>query len=149
MILTIAVLILPATTPLSLGEYPSKGHAFRRWMFLLLKIALLLPIVLFGIIDLAALTSMHIQPHGLLVGYVLALRWALNDQRRRGPVCLRLLANATHIGCTSQTFLGWYGTELMCIKGHGLMHVPEIPSSSCTTQRWLNLDASWSSLFQR
>jgi hypothetical protein len=38
-------------------------------------------------------------------------------------------------------FLDWYGTELICAEGHGMMHVPEIPSSSYSAQRWVSLDA--------
>jgi len=41
---------------------------------------------------------------------------------------------------------GWYGTEFLCLKGHGLLHVPEIPTTY-NTQRWMDLDASWGSLF--
>ena len=44
-------------------------------------------------------------------------------------------------------FLEWYGTEFACVKGHGLLHVPEIPTVSFRTQRWVHLDRSWSGLF--
>lgn len=47
----------------------------------------------------------------------------------------------------SRTFLEWYGTELICTHGHGLLHVPEIPTISFRTQRWLAMDPSWQSLF--
>ena len=83
----------------------------------------------------------------LIVGTIVALRWALNDQRQRCPVCLRLLTGPTRIGGASQTFLEWYGTELMCAQGHGLLYVLEIPTSCYSTQRWQYLDPSWSSLF--
>lgn len=149
----IALLISRATTSLALGEYPANRHSpplttrLRRWIFLAVKIALLSVIVFFGILDLAWITSTPIQPHGWLVGYVFALRWALKDQRKRCPVCLRLLTNPIQIGRISQIFLEWYGTELMCARGHGLLHVTEIPTSCYSTQRWLYLDDSWSNLF--
>jgi hypothetical protein len=154
LVLAIALLILPATTSLAFGEYPPNRHCrgwtvLRRWIFLALKLALLNVIVFCGSLDLAWISWMHIQPHGLLIGYVLAFRWALIDQRRRCPVCLRVLTNPIRIGRPSQTFLEWYGTELICIRGHGLMHVPEIPTSCYSTQRWLYLDPSWSSLFSQ
>jgi len=57
-----------------------------------------------------------------------------------------LLTNPTRIGRASQTFLEWYGTEFLCLKGHGLLHVPEIPTTY-STQRWQDLDPSWGSLF--
>jgi hypothetical protein len=153
MVLAFALMILCITTSLSLGEYPSNRNSpplatrLRRWIFLAIKVTLLIVIVLFGVLDLAAITATPIQPHGWLIGYVLALRWALSDQRKRCPVCLRLLTNPTHIGSSSQTFLEWYGTELICARGHGLLHVPEISTSCYSTQRWLYLDHSWAGLF--
>jgi hypothetical protein len=33
------------------------------------------------------------------------------------------------------------------VKGHGLLHVPEIPTVSFRTQSWMHLDRSWSGLF--
>jgi hypothetical protein len=88
-----------------------------------------------------------IQGQVSLVGYILAFRWAIIDQRLRCPVCLRLLTNPIRIGQPSQTFLSWYGIELMCVRGHGLLHVPEFRTSCYSTQRWLYLDPSWNSLF--
>jgi hypothetical protein len=149
----ISFLILPVTTPLALGEYPANRYSpsgairLRRWIFLAIKIALLLPIVFCGTLDLASIVSGAFQPHGFLVGLIVALRWALMDQRQRCPVCLRLLGNPTRIGGASHTFLEWYGTELICAQGHGLLYVPEISTSCYSTQRWQYLDASWSSLF--
>ena len=85
--------------------------------------------------------------HGFIVSSVVAMRWALADQRRRCPVCLRVLSNPTRIGGPSHVFLEWYGTELICVQGHGLLYVPEIPTSCYSTQRWQYLDPSWSTLF--
>jgi hypothetical protein len=154
LIVFIASLTVPATTSLALGECPAnpnspaRARRFRRWMFLGLKFSLIVPIVFCGTLDLAPIVSATgLQPHATLVGYVLAFRWALVDQRRRCPVCLRLLANPASIGQPAHTFLDWYGTELFCIKGHGLLHVPSI-AATYSTQRWLDLDASWSGLFQ-
>jgi hypothetical protein len=141
-----SVLVLSATTSLALGEYPGKRH-FRRRIFLAAKIALILLIVFYGSLDLASTVTRVFEAHGFLVGLVVGFRWALVDQRRRCPVCLRLLTNPTRIGGPSHAFLEWYGTELICAQGHGLLYVPEIPSSCYTTQRWQYLDPSWTSLF--
>ena len=84
----------------------------------------------------------------MIVGSVVGFRWVLVDQRRRCPVCLRLLTHATPIGEPSRTLLELYGTEQICTRGHGLLHVPEI-RSSYSEQRWLRLDSSWSGLFSR
>lgn len=140
----VSVAILPAVTSLSLGEYPA--HHWRRWMFLAAKCALVLPIVLFGTLDAFSLIAIQLQGHALLVGGVIGFRWVLIDQRRRCPVCLRVLTNPTTIGAPSRTLLEWYGTELICTKGHGLLHVPEM-RNSYSEQRWLRLDSSWSGLF--
>jgi hypothetical protein len=143
--IAISVLVVSATTSLALGEYPGNRH-FRRRIFLAIKVALVLPIACCGTLDAASVISIRFQAHGLLIGLILGFRWILSDQRRRCPVCLRLLTNPTRIGGPSHTFLDWYGTELICTQGHGLLYVPEIPSSY-TTQRWQALDASWTSLF--
>jgi hypothetical protein len=151
-VLLLALLILPAASPLSIGTQRAGPRLpwlvrCRWWIFLTLKL-LLLPVAVFcGALDLAALTATELQPHAFLAGYVLAFRWALADQRKRCPVCLARLSNPTHIGWVSRTFLDWYGTELMCTKGHGLMHVPEVAACGYTAPRWLPLDSSWAGLF--
>jgi len=63
------------------------------------------------------------------------------------PVCLGLLSNPARVGHPSRSFLAWHGTELICGKGHGLLHVPEMATSWFSTQRWLALDGSWRALF--
>ena len=145
MMIVIALLVLPATTSFRLGDYPANSHSppwatrVRRWLFFVIKIALIFQIVYCASISLMLIPSWVI--------YLIAFRWALIDQRQRCPVCLRSLTKPTQIGWPSQTFLEWYGTELICERGHGLLYVPEIPSSCYNTQRWLYLDRSWSGLF--
>ncbi len=163
--LFIAFLALPATTPLPLGEYPARAERLgwsiriRRWLFLAAKLALILPLVYFASIDLAygniaaslhsvdPVSSQYLQLASSFFGLLFAFRWALRDQRGRCPVCLRLLTNPARVGEASRNFLAWNGTELICAGGHGLLHIPEIPTSWFSTQRWLYLDSSWSSLF--
>jgi hypothetical protein len=78
---------------------------------------------------------------------LLGLRWVLLDQRQRCPVCLRCVTSPAQVGVASRTFLAWNGTELMCAGGHTLLHVPGLPTSWFSTQRWMYLDASWAFLF--
>ena len=133
-------LIMPATTRFSLGEYPEKGSSRKRWAFLACKLLLVLASVYFAG---AALTHVPRGGTGVIVvltSCILALRWTLADQRRRCPVCLGLLSHPVHVGQASRIFLGWDGTEFLCRKGHGLLHVPETPTSWYGTQRWLSLD---------
>ena len=152
LVLAVSIVVVPTVTSLSLGEYPANRHQLsrtlemRRWIFLAVKIALVLPIVMLGSVDVLSLIAVNLQAHGLVVTSVIGFRWVLIDQRRRCPVCLRVLTGPTTIGAPSRTLLEWYGTELMCAKGHGLLHVPEI-RNSYSEQRWLHLDSSWSSLF--
>jgi len=158
--LFLACLALPATTPLPLGEYPVHGDRlpsimrFRRWFFLAAKVSLIVPIVYFSSLDLAYASlpidspaAQGIQFVSSFFGFLFAFRWALQDQRRRCPECLRLLTNPARVGQASRNFLAWNGTELICAVGHGLLHIPEIPTSWFGTQRWFYLDSSWSSLF--
>jgi len=144
----LSVLIVAMTTPLNLGEYPS-SHSWQRWGFLVAKIVLVQIVACCGSLDLASISQPGFQPHGLLIGLILCTRWALADQRQRCPDCLRLLSTPTRIGGASHVFLAWYGTEFICLQGHGLLYVPEIPTSSYSTQRWQSLDDSWSTLFAK
>jgi len=158
--LLLACLALPATTSLPLGEYPAHSvrlfwtTRFRRWAFLSTKIAGIVAIVYCGSLDLAYFSpsigvarSQYIQLATSFLAFLFAFRWALRDQRKRCPVCLRSLTNPARVGQSSQNFLAWNGTELICSQGHGLLHVPDIPTSWFSTQRWLYLDPSWSALF--
>ena len=59
------------------------------------------------------------------------------------------MAHPVRVGQPSRTFLEWNGTELICERGHVLLHVPEIPTSWFGAQRWVCLDGSWRFLFAR
>jgi hypothetical protein len=156
----LAFLALPATTSLPLGEYRLSSRSLswstrlRRWSFLVGKIALLLPIVYLVSLDLAylstaldPLSSEYIQLVSSFSICLFGLRWTLRDQRQRCPVCLGKLTHPARVGQPSRNFLSWNGTELICVGGHGLLHVPEIPTSWFSTQRWMYLDPSWEILF--
>ena len=158
--LLLACLALPATTAQPLGDYPrlhgplSLGAHARRWLFLAAKCALLIPLVYFSSIALAyrcapagSAAAGFLQFPGSFLALLLGFRWILQDQRRRCPKCLRLLSNPARVGQPSCNFLAWNGTELFCARGHGLLHIPELPTSWFSTQRWLCLDPSWECLF--
>jgi len=118
----------------------------RRGMFLALKIALVQPIMLGGFVAMNSIAPVvPLAPLAFGPAFILLLRWILTDQSRRCPVCLRLLTDPVRVGTASGTFLEWYGAESVCSRGHGLLHVPEIPSTG--NQQWLTLDSSWSGLF--
>lgn len=156
----LACLALPATTSLPLGEYRLSSRKLtwstrlRRWSFLACKLALLFPIADFASLDLAhfdrtidPISSQYLQIVSAFSICLFGLRWALRDQRQRCPVCLGKLTHPARVGQPSRSFLAWNGTELICVGGHGLLHVPEMPTSWFSTQRWLYLDPSWEILF--
>lgn len=145
----LSLLVLLTLNPLGLGEYPANRYAphliirLRRWLFLVIKIALLTAIPLFAC--LALLPIFPAAPSILLFGWIFGFRWGLADQRQRCPVCLHLLSNPVKIGSPARSVLDWYGVELICTRGHGLLSVPGAPTSWCSKQRWQYLDSSWSS----
>jgi hypothetical protein len=156
----LALLALPAITTVSLGEYsvnPQKtswSRRLQRWSFLCAKVAMLLPIIYFVSLDLAyTCTSIgrenqaYIQLVSTFGMCLFGLRWVLKDQRQRCPVCVHRVTHPAQVGQASRTFLDWNGTEMMCMGGHTLLHVPSLPTSWFGAQRWLYLDTSWNFLF--
>jgi hypothetical protein len=154
--LALAVLALPSNRSLVLGGYPGRTELgglrqFGRWVFLGAKFALILAIGFWGILDLAQrLTNAAYQPQGWIeavqgcllgpaavAAYLAGFRWALRDQRRRCPVCLRLLANASRSGLPGQILVDYHSTEYFCDRGHSVLRVPEI-DTSFSTRTWLS-----------
>jgi hypothetical protein len=156
----LAFLALPAMTSVSLGEYSVSSQRtswfgrLYRLGFLGAKIALLLPITYYVSLDMAygyarigSTQSVYIQLAVSFTICLLGMCWILQDQRQRCPVCLRRVAHPAQVGLASRTFLAWNGTEMMCMGGHTLLHIPSLPTSWFSTQRWLYLDTSWEFLF--
>lgn len=141
------VLSLPI---LALDRATANRHpgGLRRALFLTLKIALVQPLLLCGLLVWILIAPVApFAPYGILAAWILTLRWVLTDQRRRCPVCLRLLTEPVRIGNASHTFLEWYGAESACSRGHGLLHLSEVSTNDSGASRWLGLDASWKGLF--
>jgi hypothetical protein len=158
--LLLASLALPATTALPLGDYPHRRDHLplsinaQRWIFFFAKFVLVIVIVdlcstdlAYGIYPSDPVAALYIQIATAFPALLFGFRWILQDQRKRCPECLRLLSNPARVGQASCNFLSWNGTELFCARGHGFMHIPELPTSWFSTQRWLCLDSSWRSLF--
>ncbi len=127
----------------------------RGWVFLGAKIVLLLPVLYCGPLLIAhafaagSLDSRYdLQTFLTLGASPLAAFWIVDDQRQRCPRCLRRLTNPARVGERSRSFLSFSGIEYVCTEGHGLLHVPDYPTSWFASQRWLPLDASWRVLFQ-
>ena len=158
--LILALLALPAVTSVTLGESnysshrPSRKRALMRRIFLAAKFLLVGAIGYFASLDLAYWNASNYSPLAELAQLawcfsicLFGFRWALADQRQRCPVCLRRVTHPAQVGLASRTFLGWNGTEMMCMGGHTLLHVPSLPTSWFSGQRWLYLDSSWDFLF--
>jgi hypothetical protein len=127
------------------NRYPLPWRSrLRRGIFLALKIALIQPIMFGGFVVVCTIPIANLA---FTASWILAFRWVLIDQRRRCPVCLRLLTEPVRIGSASQTFLEWYGVESTCSRGHGLLQISEVPASYSGKPEWLALDDSWKSLF--
>jgi len=145
-----SLLVLLALNPLTLGECqanqsaPSLLTRLRRWLFLAVKILLLVPIPLF--VCIALLPIFPLAPWIVFFGWIFGFRWILADQRKRCPICLHLLSNSIPVGNAAQLVLGSYGAKLVCARGHGSLYAPNIPTSWCSSQRWQYLDASSTSL---
>ena len=158
--LFLALVALPAVSSVSLGETHLTPHrtssreSIRRFFFLGCKFVLIAGIGLFASCDIAYCYTSSFSPAAeclqLISCFAICLigfRWALADQRHRCPVCLRRVTNPASVGLASRTFLGWNGTEMICMGGHTLLHVPSLPTSWFSDQRWLYLDSSWQFLF--
>lgn len=158
--LFLALLALPAVTSVSLGDSnvsfhrPSLKRRALRVLFLGAKLALFAAIGCYGSMLAAYCRASDYSPSAgcvqVIVCFLICLlgfRWALIDQRQRCPVCLRRVTHPAQVGLASRTFLGWNGTEMMCMGGHTLLHVPSLPTSWFSSQRWMYLDASWEFLF--
>jgi len=146
--LLLSILALPAIR-LAMGprgnRHPMPWRSrLRPGVFLALKVALMQPIMFGGLV---VACNVPIANLGLTASWILAFRWVLMDQRRRCPVCLRLLTDPVRIGSASQTFLEWYGAESTCSRGHGLLHISEMPASYSARPEWLALGDSWRGLF--
>ncbi|MGC1424940.1 MAG: hypothetical protein WA354_24755 [Terracidiphilus sp.] len=158
--LFLALLALPAVTSVSLGDThvsshrPSAKQRISRILFFTAKFLLIAAIGFCASLDLAYSGTVGYSPLAeclqLLWCFTICLfgfRWAVADQRKRCPVCLRRVSNPATVGLASRTFLGWNGTEMICMGGHALLHVPSLPTSWFSGQRWLYLDSSWDFLF--
>ena len=158
--LLLAFLALPAIASVSLADYsfsshkPSSIRRALRFGFLGMKIVSILSIAYFASIALAywrfpvfSASGTYIQLAASFAICLLGMRWALLDQRQRCPVCLRRVTHPAQVGLVSRMFLAWSGTELICEGGHTLLHVPGLPTSWFSTQRWMFLDSSWDFLF--
>ena len=132
----------------------------RWWSFLAVKTLLLLSTCFIVSLELSSRISIaltgtidpFVGPFStwfFLVTGLLALSWSMHDQCRRCRICLKRLGNEASVGVAGYLLLDWWGTELVCSDGHGLLHVPEMKSSWLEFEQWVHLDESWQPLFKQ
>lgn len=97
--------------------------------------------------------TVHLVVHGLpiqavLAGCIASFLWIQGEQRQRCPICLHRLARPVRIGTYAQTFLGWNGTESICLKGHGTLYMGHAsgPDRESKTE-WTGMDKTWADQF--
>ncbi len=148
----ISILIVFPTLRFRMPNWNPRAAAF----FLAKTGLLLLNVLLFGIEFLRASSItmlggadgyVAVAAWALVMGSTGALAWSIADQRQRCRVCLRRLGMAAHVGCTGCLLLDWAGTELVCVEGHGMLHVPEMVACWQDPDKWTFLDESWQELF--
>ncbi|HUA86463.1 MAG TPA: ABC transporter permease [Bryobacteraceae bacterium] len=150
--------ILPALRPNLSAANPVTWRAVGRAVFFCSKTALLLLAVLLAGLEFTRAASITMlggtdlatEPLStwlFLLGSMGALSWSIYDQRRRCRVCLRRYGLAAQIGCPGCILLSWSGTELVCLEGHGTLHVGEPVACWQEQDRWTSLDDSLLELF--
>jgi len=140
-----------------IGRLSLHRYGWRYWSFLAMKTLFVMTFVPTMWIEGGTLARVHsansvLRVYGAGVGltavFIFAFGWALvrdfDDQRRRCPVCLRLLSMPIVIGSWASVFEPAV-TELLCDAGHGALWISE--SASGQPDRWTALDASWHDLF--
>ncbi len=136
------------------GDAPRE--VLRYWAFFPLKTALLLMLMAGMGAELAARNALALHPSrfalGLLIDWasvlvtLLVLRWAILDQSRRCPVCLRRLTLPVSSGTWSSALFDPATTELLCDQGHGSLWYGEAPTTLGAIRRWITLEDSWREL---
>ncbi|MFT4112816.1 hypothetical protein [Silvibacterium sp.] len=156
--LLLALLALPATLPIPISGTAERTRRMRirlrAWMYFAAKLALIVPLAYaaslcaaYGFLASDSTAAPCIQLAVAFLALLGLFRWSWQDQRSRCPECLGRLTHPARVGLASRSFLAWSGTELVCTSGHGLLHIPELPTSWFSRPRWLVLDSSWRTLF--
>jgi MacB-like periplasmic core domain len=131
----------------------------RWWLFFVFKTVLLLATCLVASLEgtrqLFLILTGEVPPLAgaistwlFLVTTVLSVTWSLHDQCRRCRICLKRLSHEAYVGAPACMLLDWWGTELVCSQGHGLLHVTEMRASWLQMEQWIQLDESWKPLFE-
>ncbi|MBS1874639.1 MAG: hypothetical protein JSU00_15595 [Acidobacteria bacterium] len=86
-------------------------------------------------------------PAALSIGCGAVLWMSLRDHERRCPVCWRRLAKPVRIGSHASTMFESPREEILCLKGHGALVIPERILGGAAPADWIAFDESWQDCF--
>ncbi|MGC4051818.1 MAG: hypothetical protein QM757_20940 [Paludibaculum sp.] len=154
----LALALMIAAMLLLISRPPVRQSGWWYWIHLLVKtvfVQLAIVVLWFeggaGLRSVIRSEALRVLGGGLVLGIVFialfgaATRWCINDQRRRCPVCLRLLDMPVSVGSWGSVFEP-ATTEFLCAGGHGSLSLSERDNTG--PDRWTTLDASWRELFE-
>lgn len=108
------------------------------------EIATDLPIPVTGGVDQSSAGTLVLL---LLLSECFAIRWALEDQKSRCPVCCRLVSMPVTIGTRSSLLLDRPAIEFLCTRGHGTLVLSDLHTCTGERLRWTPADRSWQEVF--
>jgi hypothetical protein len=110
------------------------------------EIATDLPIPITGGVDQSSAGALVIL---LLLSHCFAMRWSLEDQKSRCPVCCRLVSMPVSVGTRSSLLLDRPAIEFLCTRGHGTLVLSDLHTCTGEASRWTPADRSWQDVFVR
>ena len=135
-------------------------RSLRYLVFFTLKTALLLGLVAAAWLEVT--TALPIPISGgvdpgiaaplvflFLLCLVFAMRWTLEDQACRCPVCCRLVSMPMMVGSRGSLLLDRPGIEFLCTRGHGTLLLSDLKTCTGEPARWIPAGDSWHEVFVR
>lgn len=110
------------------------------------EIAAALPIPITGGIEAGTAAPLVLL---LLVCEAFVLRWSLDDQTSRCPVCCQLVSMPVTVGSPSSLILDRPGVQFLCLRGHGTLLLSDLRACTGERSRWTPADRSWHEVFVR
>jgi hypothetical protein len=108
------------------------------------EVATAIPIPVTGGVDLGIAIPLVLL---LLLSQVFVLRWSIQDQACRCPVCCRQVAMPVTVGSHSSLILDRPGVDFLCTRGHGTLRLSDLTTCTAEPYRWTPLDLSWKEVF--
>lgn len=108
------------------------------------EVATALPIPISGGVDPGTAATMVLL---FLFSLAFAMRWSLEDQASRCPVCCRLVSMPVSVGSRSSLLLDRPGIEMLCTRGHGTLLISDLTACTGERSRWTPSDHSWQEVF--